>query len=67
MPIFDFECEVCGEQVEEFQKLDEESPNCCKDPTHGKMKKLISKVSIRMGGGLYSWDKNDPDKFGEMD
>lgn len=67
MPLFDFMCEACGKEIEEYIKMDEEPPHCPEDSKHGKMKKLLSKIHVRMGGGLYSWDKNEPDKFGDLD
>lgn len=53
MPTYEYECEVCGETKEVFQKMDDPSPVC----HERQMKKLIGSAPwIRKGAGLYSID-----------
>ncbi len=50
MPIFEFQCEECGEIFEELildGKIDDITCRKCKSP---KVKKLISKVSFKSEG-----------------
>jgi putative FmdB family regulatory protein len=57
MPIYEYECEACGHQLEALQKLSEEPLREC--PVCGKpaLRKLISAAGFRLkGGGWYETD-----------
>jgi len=63
MPIYEYQCEKCGAQFEEMQKISdpplEQCPEC-----DGKLTKLVSKSSFQLkGGGWYVTDyKKDSSK-----
>lgn len=57
MPIYEYSCEACGEQVEKLQKLSDAPLEIC--PSCGKpaLKKLISAAGFRLkGSGWYETD-----------
>lgn len=57
MPIYEYECQACGEQLEAWQKLSEEPLKKCPACGEMKLKKLISAVGFRLkGGGWYETD-----------
>lgn len=57
MPIYEYQCESCGHQLEALQKIsDEPLSDCpsCKDPA---LKKQISAAGFRLkGSGWYETD-----------
>ena len=57
MPLYEYECEKCGKQIEVLQGMNDPAPEC-----HGPMKKLISRSSFHLKGtGWYVTDyKNKP-------
>ncbi len=63
MPIYQYRCEHCGEELEKMQKLaDAPLTDCpaCGQPT---LKKVISAVGFRLkGGGWYETDFKTGDK-----
>jgi len=57
MPIYEYQCQACGEQLEALQKISDapllECP-ACKEPA---LKKKISAAAFRLkGGGWYETD-----------
>ena len=64
MPIFDYECPICGSEEEVLQKSTDPAPVCEKDST--PMVKVIKKVSTRKGAGLYSVDLAASRKLGNL-
>lgn len=61
MPIYEWMCEKCGEQIEVLQKMADKPPKCknCNCP----MKKLISGTSfILKGTGWYQTDYKNKGK-----
>ncbi len=57
MPIYEYQCEACGEQSEAIQKMSDPALTDC--PKCGKpaLKKLISAAGFRLsGGGWYETD-----------
>ena len=57
MPIYEFVCEDCGNEVEVLQKISDESLKIC--PSCGKtsMKKKVSAAAFRLSGsGWYETD-----------
>jgi putative FmdB family regulatory protein len=63
MPIYQYRCDSCGEELEKMQKLaDAPLTDCpaCGQPT---LKKVISPVGFRLkGGGWYETDFKKSDK-----
>lgn len=57
MPIYEYQCQACGHELEAWQKISDQPLKKC--PQCGKMKlhKLISAVGFRLkGGGWYETD-----------
>lgn len=64
MPIYEYQCEICGQVIEAFQKFSDsplkECKHCC-----GQLKKLISNTSFQLkGSGWYVTDYARTDKGG---
>jgi len=58
MPIYEYQCQECGKQIEVIQKHDEKPPKCARCGT--EMKKLMSDTSfILKGTGWYKTDYKD--------
>lgn len=63
MPVYEYECQVCGHYLESLQKISEPPLTDC--PACGKpeLKKLISAAGFRLkGGGWYETDFKNKDK-----
>jgi putative FmdB family regulatory protein len=63
MPIYEYECEKCGERMEILQSLKDDVLEICpkekcpkKRHGKGKLKKLISKTSFSLKGGGWAKD-----------
>lgn len=53
MPIYEYECQACGQRVEKLQKVGDPPPRKC-PACKGSLKKLISQTSFHLkGGGWY--------------
>jgi putative FmdB family regulatory protein len=61
MPIFEFVCEDCGKKFEELVRNVETAETVvCPDCQGGRVRRLLSKVGIRLssgGGSLSSWSQ----------
>jgi putative FmdB family regulatory protein len=56
MPIYEFRCKKCGNQIEVFQKLSDKSPTRCKK-CGGRLEKMVSSPAIQFKGeGWYVTD-----------
>ncbi len=56
MPVYEYECTECGNQIEIMQKFSDPPIAEC-DRCHGKMKKLISQCTFHLKGtGWYVTD-----------
>src|SRR6266849_2803052 len=56
MPIYEFRCKKCNDQIEVFQKLSDKPPTRCKK-CGGRLEKLHSRTSIQFKGeGWYVTD-----------
>ncbi len=56
MPIYEYQCESCGNIVENWQKITDPPLEVC-EACGGKMKKLISQSSFHLkGSGWYVTD-----------
>ncbi len=54
MPIYEYQCTECGNEIEVIQKVGARAPGRC-DKCSGKFKKKISRASFQLkGGGWYS-------------
>lgn len=57
MPIYEYECEKCGNPVDLLQKIgDPAPPKCEKCGAKGKMKRRVSKTSFVLKGGGWGAD-----------
>lgn len=56
MPIYEYECQKCGRQMEVFQKITERPLSKC-EHCRGKLNKLVSLSSFHLKGtGWYATD-----------
>ena len=56
MPIYEFRCKKCGNQIEVFQKMADKPPTRCKK-CGGRLEKQISRTSVQFKGeGWYVTD-----------
>jgi len=56
MPIYEFRCKKCGNQIEVIQKMSDKSPAKCKK-CGGRLEKMISQTTFQFKGeGWYVTD-----------
>ena len=78
MPIYEYECHVCGHRLEKLQKISDQPLTDCPACGQPGLKKLVSAVAFRLSGsGWYETDFKDEksrrnlakgdDKAGESD
>ena len=72
MPIYEYECQSCGHQLEALQKMSDEPLKDCPKCAQATLRKRISAAGFRLsGGGWYETDfktgskKNLTEKGGE--
>jgi putative FmdB family regulatory protein len=57
MPIYEYQCQECGHQLEAIQKFSDQPLLECPACDRGVLKKLVSASSFRLkGGGWYETD-----------
>jgi len=57
MPIYEYQCEQCGQHLEIIQKISENPLHICPACQQPALKKLISAAGFRLkGGGWYETD-----------
>jgi len=57
MPIYEYQCQACGHQLEALQKVSDAALRKCPECGKPKLKKLLSAPSFRLkGGGWYETD-----------
>ena len=57
MPIYEYQCQACGHQLEVLQKVSDSPLKKCPECGKPKLHKLISAPSFRLkGGGWYETD-----------
>jgi len=57
MPIYEYQCEACGNKLEKLQKLSDDPLKDCPDCEQPELKKLVSAVVFRLKGvGWYETD-----------
>jgi len=56
MPIYEFRCKKCGNQIEVYQKFSDKAPTRCKK-CGGRLEKMISQTAFQLKGeGWYVTD-----------
>ncbi len=57
MPIYEYQCESCGHELEALQKLSDDPLRDCPSCNKSTLRKLISAAGFRLkGGGWYETD-----------
>lgn len=57
MPIYEYQCEACGAQLEKLQKISDPVLKDCPECNEASLKKMISATSFRLKGtGWYETD-----------
>ncbi|HET7570624.1 MAG TPA: zinc ribbon domain-containing protein [Gammaproteobacteria bacterium] len=57
MPIYEYECQACGHEMEAWQKISDEPLRKCPECGKMKLQKLVSAAGFRLkGGGWYETD-----------
>ena len=57
MPIYEYQCQKCGSEVEALQKISDDPLVECPDCGEPELKKMISAAAFRLkGGGWYETD-----------
>ena len=60
MPIYEYECKVCGHKLEKLQKISDAPLKDCPACEEPGLRKLVSAVAFRLkGGGWYETDFKD--------
>ena len=69
MPIYEYQCDACGHEMEKLQKLSDPAITQCPQCNESTLKKLISAAGFRLKGtGWYETDfKNKKQKKEESD
>lgn len=63
MPIYEYQCEVCGHRLEAMQKMTEDPLSNCPACGQSALKKLISAAGFQLkGSGWYVTDFKDKGK-----
>lgn len=63
MPIYEYQCQACGQAHEAFQSISEQALTVCPSCHEPKLTKLISSTSFQLkGSGWYATDIRDKDK-----
>ncbi|MDH5230953.1 MAG: zinc ribbon domain-containing protein [Gammaproteobacteria bacterium] len=57
MPIYEYQCQACGHELEALQKMSDDPLKDCPECGKAELKKLISAAGFRLsGGGWYETD-----------
>ena len=57
MPIYEYQCESCGHEMEAIQKMSDDPLKDCPECNQSTLKKLISAAGFRLkGAGWYETD-----------
>ena len=63
MPIYEYQCQQCGHELERIQKMSDEPLNDCPACEKPELRRLISAAAFRLkGGGWYETDFKQGDK-----
>lgn len=68
MPIYEYRCESCGNEIEKIQKISEPALTDCPECGKPALKKMVSASSFRLkGSGWYETDFKNKKKPGAKD
>ena len=73
MPLYEYECDACGQRFEVIQKFTDPSPEACRHCGKGPVHRLASSPAIQFkGSGFYITDyaqkgKSDPSSTTSLD
>lgn len=57
MPIYEYQCDACGHQLEKLQKINDAPLISCPACSEDELRKMISAAGFRLkGGGWYETD-----------
>ncbi len=63
MPIYEYQCEKCGHQLEKLQKMSDEPLKDCPECEEPALRKLVSAAAFKLKGtGWYETDFKDNSK-----
>jgi len=63
MPIYEFQCQACGTEIEILQKISDPHPTDCESCGKAEMKKKVTAAAFRLSGaGWYETDFKEGDK-----
>lgn len=63
MPIYEYQCQSCGHEMEALQKISDDPLKVCPACNEPELTKLVSAASFRLkGGGWYETDFKTGDK-----
>jgi putative FmdB family regulatory protein len=69
MPLYEYQCEACGNRFEKIQKFSDPAPDACAKCGKGPVKRLPSSPAIQFkGSGFYITDyakKSSPESSGK--
>lgn len=57
MPIYEYQCQSCGHELEKLQRMNDDALTDCPDCGKSRLKRLISAAAFRLkGSGWYETD-----------
>ncbi len=60
MPIYEYQCEKCGHQLEKIQKMSDDPLKTCPECDESSLRKLVSAAAFKLKGtGWYETDFKD--------
>lgn len=63
MPIYEYQCESCGHQMEKLQKMSDDPLKDCPECNESSLRKLVSAAAFKLKGtGWYETDFKDNSK-----
>lgn len=63
MPIYEYQCDSCGHELEKLQRMSENPLRDCPDCGEAELKRLVSAAGFRLkGAGWYETDFKKSDK-----
>jgi len=68
MPIYEYECQACGHELEAFQKMSDPALTECPTCHGASLRKIVSSTSFQLKGtGWYATDFRDKGKPAKKD